>query len=39
VTIAGTVRTWREKEAILGTLAHAPGVHAVTDHLTIDPLT
>jgi osmotically-inducible protein OsmY len=38
VTISGTVRTWREKQAILGTLAHAPGVRSVTDQLTIDPL-
>jgi osmotically-inducible protein OsmY len=39
VTISGTVRTWREKQAILGTAAHAPGVRSVTDQLTIDPLT
>lgn len=37
VTISGTVPTWLDKQAVIGTISHAPGVQAVVDHLVIDP--
>ncbi len=37
VTLKGTVRSWREKRAILGTASHAPGVTSVVDRLEIAP--
>jgi osmotically-inducible protein OsmY len=37
VTLEGRVRTWPEKSVILETVSHAPGVHEVTDHLSVDP--
>ena len=37
VTLEGRVRTWPEKSLILETVSHAPGVHEVTDHLSVDP--
>jgi osmotically-inducible protein OsmY len=37
VTLEGRVRTWPEKDAILGTVSHAPGVQHVTDHLSVNP--
>jgi osmotically-inducible protein OsmY len=37
VTLEGRVRTWPEKDAVLGTVSHAPGVQHVTDHLSVRP--
>ena len=37
VTLEGRVRTWPEKDAVLGTVSHAPGVQHVTDHLSVSP--
>ncbi|HET7451466.1 MAG TPA: BON domain-containing protein, partial [Thermoanaerobaculia bacterium] len=37
VTLDGRVHSWVEKEAILGTVQHAPGVQFVVDHLRIEP--
>ncbi len=37
VSIRGIVRTWSEKQAVLGTISHAPGVNSVDDQLEIDP--
>jgi len=37
VTLTGRVHSWREKQAILGSVTHASGVRTVTDRLTIDP--
>jgi osmotically-inducible protein OsmY len=37
VTLSGTVRSWLEKNAILGSARHAPGVARINDHLRIDP--
>ena len=37
VTLEGKVRTWPEKNSVLGTVSHAPGVHEVKDHLAVDP--
>jgi osmotically-inducible protein OsmY len=37
VVLEGKVRTWPEKQAILGAVSHAPGVREVTDKLTINP--
>lgn len=37
LTLAGHVHSWAEKRAALGAAGHAPGVTAVTDHLTVDP--
>jgi osmotically-inducible protein OsmY len=37
VTLEGRVRTWPEKEAILGAVSHAPGVREVQDRLTVNP--
>ena len=37
VTLAGDVRSWAEKRAILGAVSHAPGVRVVHDHLRIEP--
>ena len=39
VSLLGEVQTWSEKEAILGAAGHAPGIHAVEDHLLIKPAT
>lgn len=39
VTLTGKVGSFAEKRAILGALSHAPGVHTVTDHLSIEPET
>lgn len=38
VTIAGKVRSLREKEAVLDAAGHAPGVVQVDDQLVVDPL-
>jgi osmotically-inducible protein OsmY len=37
VTLSGTVRSWLEKDAILGSAGHAPGVVKINDHLRINP--
>jgi osmotically-inducible protein OsmY len=37
VTLEGKVRTWPEKQAILGAVSHAPGVREVKDRLTVSP--
>ncbi len=37
VTLEGRIRTWPEKNVILETVSHAPGVREVTDHLCVDP--
>jgi osmotically-inducible protein OsmY len=37
VRLAGQVRSWREKEAVLGAVSHAPGVREVQDRLTVNP--
>lgn len=36
VTLAGTVASERQKQAVLGAVTHAPGVEVVCDDLTID---
>lgn len=38
VKLAGPVRSWAEKRAILGIVRHAPGVSAVEDSLFVDPM-
>jgi osmotically-inducible protein OsmY len=35
VTLTGRVQTWAERQAILGTIAHAPGVRQVENHLQV----
>ncbi len=37
VALEGDVRSWAEKDAILDTIRHAPGIRGITDHLRIDP--
>lgn len=37
VTLAGVVRNWPERRAIIGAVSHSAGVHTVHDHLRIDP--
>jgi osmotically-inducible protein OsmY len=37
VTLEGKVRTWPEKQAILGAVSHAPGVRSVRDKLAVNP--
>jgi len=37
VVLEGKVRTWPEKQAILGAVSHAPGVRQVTDKLAVNP--
>lgn len=39
VTLSGRVKSWAEKQAILGVVSHAPGVQAVDEKLFVDPLT
>jgi osmotically-inducible protein OsmY len=38
VTLTGSVRTWLEKQAILGAVGHAPGVRALNDKLRVGPI-
>jgi len=38
VRLTGRVRSWWEKQAVVGAAGHAPGIHAVCDELIIDPL-
>ena len=37
VLLEGKVRTWPEKQAILGAVSHAPGVREVRDRLAVNP--
>ena len=37
VDLWGRVHSWQEKRAVVGSLAHAPGVTQLRDHLQIDP--
>jgi osmotically-inducible protein OsmY len=37
VTLTGKVRSWLEKDAVVGVIGHAPGVRTVNDKLRIDP--
>jgi osmotically-inducible protein OsmY len=37
VILEGKVRTWPEKQAILGAVSHAPGVRDVKDKLAVNP--
>jgi osmotically-inducible protein OsmY len=37
LVLEGKVRTWPEKQAILGAVSHAPGVREVKDKLTVNP--
>ncbi len=36
VTVSGKVHSWEERQAILGTVGHAPGVREVRDELTYE---
>jgi osmotically-inducible protein OsmY len=38
VTLSGPVHSWAEKRAILGAVAHAPGITAVDERLFVDPM-
>ena len=37
VTLTGRVRSWLEKDAVIGAVGHAPGVRSVSDKLRVDP--
>jgi len=37
VDLWGRVHSWQEKRAVIGSIAHAPGVAQLKDHLRIDP--
>lgn len=37
VDLWGRVHSWQEKRAVIGSIAHAPGVSQLKDHLRIDP--
>jgi osmotically-inducible protein OsmY len=37
VDLWGRVHSWQEKRAVIGSLAHAPGVIHLKDHIRIDP--
>lgn len=37
VELWGRVHSWQEKRAVIGSIAHAPGVNQLLDHLRIDP--
>jgi osmotically-inducible protein OsmY len=37
VTLSGRVRSWLEKDAVVGAVGHAPGVRSVNDKLRVDP--
>jgi osmotically-inducible protein OsmY len=36
-TVSGTVRSWAEKQAVLGAAGHAPGVRALHDEIGVKP--
>jgi osmotically-inducible protein OsmY len=37
VTLTGWVRSWLEKQSVVGAVGHAPGITEVIDHLQVDP--
>jgi osmotically-inducible protein OsmY len=37
VKLTGSVHSWRDKRAVVGAVAHGPGVKSIEDHLRIDP--
>ena len=37
VNLSGRVHSWRERQAVLGSISHTPGVKRVIDNLRIDP--
>jgi osmotically-inducible protein OsmY len=37
VSLEGVVRSWAEKRAVVGAVAHAPGVGKVNDRLYVEP--
>ena len=37
VTLTGRVHSWQERDSIVGSVAHAPGVSSVRDRLRVDP--
>jgi len=37
VTLTGRVRSWFEKDAVVGAVGHAPGVRSVSDNLRVYP--
>lgn len=37
VTLSGKVRSWLEKDAVVGAIGHAPGVRTINDKLRIEP--
>lgn len=37
VNLSGRVHSWRERQAVLGSISHTPGVKRVNDNLRIDP--
>jgi len=37
VTLTGHVRSWAEKQALLGAISHARGIHSVQDRIEIAP--
>jgi len=37
VDLWGRVHSWQEKRAVIGSIAHAPGVTQLKDHIRIDP--
>lgn len=36
-TLTGRVHSWQERDSVVGSAAHAPGIHTVNDHLRVDP--
>lgn len=37
VTLTGHVHSWRDRRAVVGAAAHAPGVRSIEDRLRVDP--
>jgi osmotically-inducible protein OsmY len=37
VTLGGRVRSWADKQAVLGAAGHAPGVVRLEDQLRLEP--
>lgn len=37
VNLSGRVHSWRERQAVLGSISHTPGIKRVIDNLRIDP--
>ncbi len=38
ILLSGPVHSWRERQAVLNAAQHAPGVHALEDHLRMETL-